>query len=72
MLEEQHWSKSAAPAHNTTQEQYKSMGDEVKKSAEEAMAEQMVLFRTKLEDFALKVPWATLRSAACYAMCLCQ
>jgi hypothetical protein len=37
------------------QEQYKSMGDEVKKSAEEAMQEQLALFRTKLEEFALKV-----------------
>uniref|UniRef100_A0A7S0RI08 Vacuolar protein sorting-associated protein n=1 Tax=Chlamydomonas leiostraca TaxID=1034604 RepID=A0A7S0RI08_9CHLO len=35
-------------------EQYKNVGDEVKKSNLEAMKEQMATFKTKLEEFALK------------------
>lgn len=36
------------------QEQYRNVGEEVKKSNLEAMQEQMALFKTKLEEFALK------------------
>ena len=40
---------------SVSQEQYKSMGDEVKKSNLDAMRDQMSLFKSKLEEFAIQV-----------------
>jgi hypothetical protein len=36
------------------QEQYKNVGEEVRKNNLEAMKEQMAIFKAKLEEFALK------------------
>ena len=43
-----------APHRCSEQEQYKSVGSEVRESTLKAMQSQMTLFRTKLEEFALR------------------
>jgi ESCRT-II complex subunit VPS22 len=41
-------------AYLLVQEQYKNVGEEVRKNNLEAMKEQMAIFKAKLEEFALK------------------